>query len=84
MMSDYQTIDIRDWKQQHADLKTEIVNAVKSTQSVVVRPLPDKLVMTPIQYDMLQQDPEMQGMYESNQHVYVTSENAMEVIIQEP
>lgn len=82
-MSDYQTIDIRDWKHTGDELKREIVEAVKSTQLLIVRPLPDKLVMTGEQYDMLQSDPEMHGMWESQQRVYVTSENAMDVIIQE-
>lgn len=82
-MSNYQTIDIRDWRQTGQELKTAIWQAVKDTQLFVVRPLPNELVMTGDQYDMLQDDPEMQGMWQSQQRVYVTPDNAMDVIIQE-
>jgi len=82
-MSDYQTIDIRDWKQTGDELKREIDEAVKSTQSVVIRPLPNKLVMTGPQYDMLQADPEMRGFWTSQERVYITPYNAMDVVIQE-
>jgi hypothetical protein len=76
------TIDIREWKMTGDDLKKEIVNAVRDTQRYVIQTLPNKLVMTPAQYDDLQHDPEMHGFYKEQQRVYVTTENAMDVIIE--
>lgn len=78
----YQTIDITDWKQNTLEtLAKAIEDAVADTQRVVIRELPNRLVMTPAQYDILQEDPMMQKFYKSNEHVYVTKHNAMDVII---
>ena len=82
-MSDYQTIDIRDWKEVGEDLKQAIEQAVKNTQAVIIRELPHTIVMTGKQYDMLQTDPEMRGFWTDQQRVYVTTQNAMDVIIKE-
>ena len=80
-MSDYQVLDIRDWKQKGAELVKEINEAVADTQKIIIRPLPHTLVMTGAQYDMLQDDPEMRGWHGSQQRVYVTPLNAMDVVI---
>lgn len=75
------TLDITDWKQTGWELKIEIDKAVASTQSVIIQPLPNKIIMTKAQYDMLQHDPEMIGAYKSNEHLYKTTHNLMDVII---
>lgn len=77
------TLDITDWKQKDDDLRREIVNAVLSTQAVLVQPLPDQLVMTKAQFDMLDTDPRMQAMYQSTERLYVTPHNAMEVVVKQ-
>lgn len=75
-------LDIRDWKQTGMELKTEISNAVAATQSVVIQPLPNKLIMTQAQYDMLESDPDLVGV-EPKERIYITPHNAMDVIISE-
>lgn len=80
-MSDYTTIDIRDWKQTGAELKAAIEQAVKDTQSVIIRELPHIIVMTGMQYDDLQDDPEMRGFWTDQSRVYSTQYNVMEVVI---
>jgi hypothetical protein len=74
------TIDITDWKMKDDELKLEILKAVRSTQSLVIQPLPNRLVMTKSQYDMLQPDPDLRGIYPKEQ-IYYTPDNAMDVII---
>lgn len=82
MNPSYQTIDITNWKEKTLEtLSKAIENAVWDTQRIVIRELPNKLIMTPAQYDILQEDPMMQKFYKSNEHVYVTKHNAMDVII---
>lgn len=76
-------LDIRDFKQKEAlELKKEIIQAVKDTQSVIIRALPNRIVMSKDQYDLLQHDPMLQKMYESDHLVYLTPLNAMEVVVQ--
>lgn len=81
-MSNYQTIDIRDLKQKtKKELHDAIVEAVKDTQRVLVRDLPNELVMNQAQFDLLKNDPEMQPSYVQSMFVYLTPLNAMDVII---
>lgn len=75
------TLDITDWKEKGIDLKRAIGRAVEETQTGFLRPLPSILKMTTDQYDMLQHDPDMQQMYQSKDHLYVTPWNVMEVLI---
>lgn len=82
-MSDYQVLDISDWKQKGEELVKEINEAVKDTQKVIIRPLPHTIVMTGTQYDMLQNDPEMRGWHGAQQRVYITKLNAMDVVIKQ-
>lgn len=74
-------LDIRDWKQTGEALKTEIGNAVKATQSIIIQPLPNKLVMTRTQYEDLEQDPEMRSFQGSVERIFITPHNAMDVIV---
>lgn len=64
-------------------LKQEIVSAVKDTQSVLLTKLPNILLMRPDQFEDLNGGDEMAQMYQSQQRMYVTPQNAMEVVIKE-
>lgn len=76
----YDTIDITDCKLKGEELVTEIADRVKATQAVIIRTLPNKLVMRPDQYDELQHDIDMHGNYEE-EAVFITPHNAMDVIV---
>lgn len=83
------TIDIRDWKEKGEELKTAITNAVKETQSVIIRALPDKLIMTEDQYNDLSGAPEMLPMHDANGKstqqffLYRTEHNVMEIEVKD-
>jgi len=64
-------------------LKQEIYNAVKDTQRVIIRELPNQLLMTREQFDLLQEEPEFQRMYESKDFLYYTPMNVMEVRVKQ-
>lgn len=78
-MASTDELDITHWRQKGADLHTEIVNAVKSTQSVIIQPLPNILTMTQAQYDSLLLLKNMPEMYQSKERFYYTPLNVMEV-----
>lgn len=77
----FDTLDIRDWPQQGDALKLEIANAVASTQSVIIRELPNKLIMSQAQYQQLEHDPDLKSFPGSVDRIYVTPHNAMDVIV---
>lgn len=52
----YDTIDITDRREHGADLMRHIREAVKDTQLFLIRPYPDKLLMTMEQFDELKPD----------------------------
>lgn len=79
-MSD--TLDIRDFKEKDDELKIAIAQAVRDTQRLVIQPLPSKIIMTYAQFDMLQPDPDLRGLYPKEQ-IYMTPDNVMEVTIDE-
>lgn len=66
-------------------LQRDIVEAVSATQSpLLVVPLPNILILTRAQFDLLQDDPDMLGTYGSaDQRLYITPLNAMDVRIAE-
>lgn len=74
-------LDITDCKLKGADLRKEIADRVKDTQRVLITTLPDTLLLTQEQYDILEHDPEMVGGYGSNSRVYITPYNAMDLQI---
>ena len=80
-------LDIRDFKEKGDDLRKVILDAVEDTQRVLVRPYPDRLVITKAQYDDLAGRPEMSHMYDPyssiNQEffMYQTKHNVMEIEI---
>lgn len=76
-------LDITGVKKLGLELKEEIANMVKETQSVIVRPYPSFITMTVAQYKSLQHDPEMREMYQSKDHMFATPYNVMEVIVKE-
>lgn len=62
------------------DLKARIVRDVENTQSTAIEiPLPDLLLIRHDQYDLLQEDPDLFGAYESEQYMYRTPLNVMEL-----
>lgn len=80
-------LDITDIKLKDNALKTEIARMVKETQMFLVRPYPDKIVMTKKQFEML--SGEMLSAYgtdgkpldKSTERIYLTPYNAMETIV---
>lgn len=78
---DYKTIDIREQKETGIELKKLIQQAVADTQRTIIRELPDTLVLTGPQYDSLQDDDEMRGFWTTQERVYVTELNCMNVVI---
>jgi hypothetical protein len=74
-------LDMTDCRLKGDELKLEIVNRVKSTQAYIIRPYPDRLIITKDQYQMLQSDPEMQHTWDSKDHLYRTPHNVMELVI---
>lgn len=82
------SLDIRDFKETGEKLKEAINNAVKDTQRVIVRAMPDKLIMTPKQYDDLSTRPEFIKQQDSILDVgqefwlYRTPYNIMEVVVE--
>lgn len=75
------TVDITNLQLHGKELTDQIHQAVKDTQRYIIRPLPNKLVMRPDQFDELQHDPDMLGDYEPENHVFLTPMNAMDVVI---
>lgn len=64
------------------ELKVAIGAAVEKTQSSSIQlPLPNIITMRRDQYDLLQDDPDMQAMYQTEDQLYRTSLNVMEVRI---
>lgn len=64
-------------------LKEAILDGVKNTQSeALLMPLPDTLIIRQDQYDLLQDDPDLQNMYQSKDRLYATNLNVMEVRVQ--
>lgn len=77
------TLDIRDFKETGAELVTAISNAVAGTQRVIIQRLPDKIVMTRVQYEQLEHDPDMQAFDGRTERIFLTPHNAMDVIVKE-
>lgn len=74
-------LDIRDFKERGYELKIAIANAVQDTQRVIIRTLPDVIIMTKKQFKMLRNDEEMQHTTDYKEHLYLTPHNAMEVVV---
>jgi hypothetical protein len=74
-------LDITDLKEHGPALHTAIVNAVKDTQGTILAPLPDVLVMTALQYKEL--DAGMMQAYQSDDRIYMTPLNAMNVRVKD-
>lgn len=78
------TLDITPLKETGLALKQAILNAVKDTQSaVLLTPLPNKLVMTAKQFAELDPLGGMQMAYQSEERIYMTPLNAMDVVIKD-
>lgn len=76
-------LDITDFKERGIELKKAITQAVKDTQLLIVKPYPSFITMTVEQYRDLQDDPDLKTMYQSDNHMYVTKYNIMEVVVKE-
>lgn len=86
------SLDVRDYKaaghtnrEKAADLHKHIENEVKATQSVVVRAYPDKLIISPSQYDILAMQPNMFAYGKAGQEfwLYRTRYNIMELEVKD-
>lgn len=72
------TLDIRDFKQHGLELSEAILQAVKDTQSVIIRELPNVLKMTTQQFEMLKSSPEMMST-NAKEYLWRTPMNIMEI-----
>lgn len=73
-------LDISEFPQKSGQsLHTAIIQAVKDTQRLVIQELPSELHMSRDQFDILQTNPELQGLYDSKEFIYYTPEAIMEV-----
>lgn len=77
-------IDITPLRETGDELRKAINNAVYDMTSTVFNPnnVPNQIIMTQEQYDDL--NPDMDVLYESNDRIYVTPTNAMEVVVKKP
>lgn len=76
------TLDITSFREKNKQkLMEEIEGAVNDTQRVIIRPYPSIIQMTKRQYKILQHDPSMMHAHQSNEHLYRTKYNVMEVEI---
>lgn len=80
-MTDYDVLDIKDWQQEGDDLKAAIYEAVKKTQVPIMLPLPNQLVMTAKQFDMLKSDDDMSGAWSTKEQIWRTDYNCMDIIV---
>lgn len=71
-------LDITGFRERGSELKIAITNAVKDTQRVIIRTLPDDLIMTKKQFKMLRSTPEMMET-NAKEYLYITSYNVMEI-----
>lgn len=82
-------IDIRDWKHKGLELHKEIENAVWETQRLVMRPLPDRLIMTLAQFKDLNKATNNVGnmqdtnLQDTQDRFYYTKHNIMEVQVED-
>lgn len=73
-------LDITNYKQKGVELKNAIDNEIKSiAKSKILIDLPSKLQMTQDQFDDLNRLNHLPTMYHSEDRMYVTQYNAMEV-----
>lgn len=64
-------------------LKERITKDVEKTQSrSVILPLPDLLMCRPDQYELMQTDPDLSEVYDSEDYIWRTPLNVMELRIQ--
>ena len=73
------TLDITSFKEKGEELKTAINNAVKDTQRVIIRALPDKILMTSTQYEDLSPSFIASGYGDRPFQLYRTPLNIMEI-----
>ena len=75
------TLDITNLKETGADLIAAILQGVKDTQRTIIQDLPNELLITKAQFNMLQTQPEMYDMFASGEYFYRTPRNVMEVVV---
>jgi predicted RNA-binding protein len=79
MLLNPNVLDITNAKVKGEELKKEIEYAVKQTQSVVIRELPNQILMTQEQYDDLKPGFSMQEFAGQEYYLYRTKLNIMEI-----
>lgn len=77
------TLDITDWKETGEELKRMITVAVKDTQRLILKPLPDIMLITKAQFDYFVTDPDIIQMYETTDLLYSTPYNVMEIRVKQ-
>lgn len=76
-------LDITSFKETGMKLAEAIEKAVKDTQTPILTPLPDEIRMTQAQFKDLAKLSGMQHLHQSNDRMWVTSMNVMEVRVAE-
>jgi hypothetical protein len=86
---DTSTLDVSDLSERDDTLRLAIFNAVKDTQSVVIKPLPNVLVMNKEQFDNQLLADEMVAPdgytdpYKPKDHLWITPLNAMDIVVKD-
>lgn len=72
--------DITSWRLRGTELTAEIAKQIKGlSETILSVPLPSKILMTQDQYDDLMTQGNMENMYHSEDKMYITPHNIMEV-----
>lgn len=78
-----EVLDITDLRETGPELRKKIVEAVRDTQSVIITTLPNVLLMTVAQYQDLDPYGDMVGAYNSQQRLYKTEYNVMDIVVKD-
>lgn len=83
MLLQHRILDITDFKEKGIELMTAIENAVGDTQRVIITPLPDELLMTQDQFDELMRLSGLHEMEGTEDRMFITKFNVMEVRVKQ-
>ena len=77
------TLDITSYKVKGKELLELIDQAVRDTQKVILRPLPDRIIMTKDQFDDLAKIIKLPDMHNSKERMLITRYNVMEIDVKD-
>jgi hypothetical protein len=74
------TLDITSWQDKNEHLQEKILKHIKGLhKTLLIMPMPDELLLTQSQFDQLAKLSNMGTMYHSNDRMFFTDWNVMEV-----